>query len=166
MKTYLFGYGSIINLASASKTLGRELRLEDLQCVNLIGYKRYWDAKIQVFSNRLNKTIYSAFLNIEKTCNPEDLVNGVIFEINNEELEDFVRREINYRKVNVSSIIYPAIDHKSEVYTFVYPNNLRAQDGEQNTYVLERYIQIVTEGCMQWGDSYYTEFKRKTVPGN
>ena len=80
---YLFGFGSLINLASAQNSFKRVLTQNDLIPVKIKGYERVWNAleSIQFGTEVVN----GVFLNIQK--NENSILDGVVIEISEEELE-------------------------------------------------------------------------------
>ena len=92
---YLFGFGSLINLASAQKSFKRVLTQNDLISVKIKGYERVWNTleSIQFEEEKVN----GVFLNIQK--NENSTLYGVVIEISQEELEILKLREKNYMKI-------------------------------------------------------------------
>lgn len=62
---YLFGFGSLINLASAQKSFKRVLTQNDLKPVKIKGYERVWNAIESIAFEE--EIVNGVFLNIQKT---------------------------------------------------------------------------------------------------
>ncbi len=81
MSIYVLGYGSLMNVESASRTLKREIKLSDLIQVNLLGYARVWTVKDKIYSEKLAKRVDAVFLNIEKSSNFGQGINCILIKI-------------------------------------------------------------------------------------
>ena len=96
---YLFGFGSLINLASAQKSFKRVLTQNDLKPVKIKGYERVWNAIESIAFEE--EIVNGVFLNIQK--NKDSILDGVVIEISNEELEVLKLREKNYSCIVIKS---------------------------------------------------------------
>ncbi|KAA0992971.1 gamma-glutamylcyclotransferase family protein [Dyadobacter aurulentus] len=167
MQTFVFGYGSLINLKSLSRTMQTEMSVHDIIPVRLNGFSRVWNLREPIFSAGLQKRIEGIFLNIRPES--DKWVNGVIFEVSPSQLEYLNEREKNYSRLNVSAQIEPYFGHQwKENETFVYiadnPEFLLDEPTE-DSYVMNRYIEIVETGCAGIGD-FFLEDYRKTTSAN
>ena len=98
---YLFGFGSLINLASAQKSFQRVLTQNDLIPVKIKGFQRVWNALESIQFEDKKEEVNGVFLNIQKKENA--ILNGVIIEISKEELEILKLREKNYSCITIKS---------------------------------------------------------------
>ena len=80
---YLFGFGSLINLASAQKSFERVLTQNDLIPVKIKGYKRVWNALESIVFDK--ECVDGVCLRILKDEN--SILYGVVIEISQKELE-------------------------------------------------------------------------------
>lgn len=164
MPIYLFGYGSLINLESASRTLKREIGQADVIPCTLFGFLRSWSLWDDVFSDKLGEQVRAIFLNIVQQ--PGAFLNGIIFPISESELEYFLSREKNYDCTDISSqLFYPGNNRppeSSRILTFVGMRKYFIQEGEPG-YVFSRYINIVQSGVDSFGEAYSKEFKDSTA---
>jgi cation transport regulator ChaC len=164
MKNYVFGYGSLINLKSLSRTIKREASIDNIIPVKLHSFKRKWNLKEQVYSSELNTTINAIFLNIEKDNN--SWTNGVIFEVTNDELKFLNNRERKYKHINIAQHIefYSGNNlDSSRVITYIADKSEYLQNYySDNSYVMENYIKIVNQGCMDLGLSFNDDYKQTT----
>lgn len=60
----VFAYGSLINLQSAYKTIGRLVTPAEIKAVRLKNYSRIWNYKSRIFSSHLNTEATAVYLNI------------------------------------------------------------------------------------------------------
>jgi hypothetical protein len=166
MKRYLFGYGSLINLESASRTLKRVLSKNDVFITRLNQFQRNWLLWDNVFSEHLQKEVKGVFLNV--SVSKEEYLNGLIFELSDEELGYFKLREKNYDCLDVTELV--EIENfnynvKFKVFTFAGKPDCLLNNSE-NSFIFERYIQIVNSGVTQFGDDFKKEFEKTTVLNN
>lgn len=106
----VFAYGSLVSAASASQTLGR--RVEGAPEASLIGWRRDWSLARD--NNASEKTFALPDGTLPRFCLGLNLVpdssasppNGVLLELDEAELERLDRREIRYRRVDVTAQIH------------------------------------------------------------
>ena len=164
MKKYIFGYGSLINLESASRTLKRPLSKGDVKVANLKNYQRNWLLWDTVFSSELSEEVRGIFLNV--SYSEGEYLNGVLIELNDEELGYFKIREKNYNCVDVSENIELELNDSDEeyiVYTFAGKSDFLLNNDFTNSYIFEKYIDIVNIGLSNFGEAFYSEFTKTTV---
>lgn len=163
-KKYIFGYGSLINLSSASRTLKRDLLKEDILICNLHNYQRSWTIWDFAFSEELSQQIKSVFLNI--TFLKNSYLNGIIFEISDNELSNFKIREKNYDCVDVTHLIECEslkIDSNIRIYTFVGKKDFLTEPQSNGYYVFQKYIEIVENGICSLDETFINEFRNTTI---
>jgi cation transport regulator ChaC len=106
--TALFAYGSLVSVPSAERTLGRPVECGPV--VRLRGWRRRWS---QVRDNRATEKTFAHAqtgavpphclgLNLER-AEADAGPNGVLIEVTVEELERLDRREIRYRRLDVTA---------------------------------------------------------------
>ena len=166
MKKYIFGYGSLINLESASRTLKRTLFTSDVETVVLSNYSREWNLFDDVFSSNLDKQVNAVFLNI--TPNDNGKINGLAIGVSDEELEYLKIREKNYLCVDVSEYIKKSkkffkAGEPFQVFTFVGKKECLTTSFPDNRYfVFSKYISIVENGVSSFGKSFKAKFIETT----
>ena len=153
---YLFGFGSLINLASAQKSFKRVLTQNDLKPVKIKGYERVWNA-IESIAFEEEK-VNGVFLNIQK--NKNSILNGVVIEISNEELEVLKLREKNYSCITISSNNILNKDFKDDLIAFMTTNEEKiAKQNDKNSFIPLKYIDILNEGLKNYDESFVNNFK-------
>lgn len=161
-KIAILGYGSLINLESASRTLRRELTFNDAHKVFLINYQRTWTYWAKTYSINLEKYVKGVFLNIEFLAGAK--LNGIAFEISYEELEYLKSREKNYDCTDISSeiIFEDKNTYFDKVFTFVgNPTNILS-DLDSDAFIFTKYITIVNKGVQMFGNEFREIFEKTT----
>lgn len=159
----IFGYGSLINLASASRTLQRELVKEDFHVATLHNFQRSWTYWAYVHSALLDKQVKGVFLNIEN-CKDAKL-NGIVFRVDENELEYLKKREKNYDCIDISKdlIFENILSDFDLVFTFIgNPTNIIKNSGD-DCYIFKKYINIVETGVNMLGDEFSKFFNTTTT---
>ena len=153
---YLFGFGSLINLASAQKSFKRVLTQNDLKPVKIKGYERVWNAIESIAFEE--EIVNGVFLNIQK--NKESILDGVVIEISNEELEVLKLREKNYSCITISSNNILNKDFKDDLIAFMTTNEEKiAKQNDKNSFIPLKYIDILNEGLKNYDESFVNNFK-------
>ena len=156
---YLFGFGSLINLASAQKSFKRALSQDDLIPVKIKGYERVWNAleSIQFEEEKVN----GVFLNIQK--NENSIWDGGVIEISQEELEILKLREKNYSCITIKSTDVINKNFDSDLIAFMTTNEKKiAKLGDLNTYIPNKYIDVVKEALKNYDDDDFVKGFEKT----
>ncbi|MGE3953617.1 MAG: hypothetical protein AB7F31_00275 [Parachlamydiales bacterium] len=172
----LFSYGSLINLKSAQQTLSEEA-LESRQPAIAFGVRRLFDydpTKTALGPPKDPK--YRAMLNLEKTKEPSDLVNGVVLEVPRENLADLCEREVGYDLVPVVYTLWEgalALEPGrcppfGVAYAFMAPEAERGGRVRVNRKIKPRpdYYKLVREGAAEYGPDYLQLFIKTTYKGN
>lgn len=164
MKTYVLGYGSLMNLESASRTLKKKINKKDVITVRLLGYKRNWSLADDVYSEALKKETNAIFLNIEQ-CE-SSFLNAVIIPFSKTQLEYLKTREKNYHCVDVTNntelLQAKKLNSMDRIFTFVGKDENIVKSNKPNCFVFQRYIDIVSEGLKSFDDKFCDEFERTT----
>jgi len=166
VKNFIFGYGSLINKESATKTLGRRIFDEEILLCELNGYTRIWGVvNIVIVSNYMeNKPVNAVFLDIRSQ--PGKSVNGVLMEITLDELERMDAREKNYIRIDVTNNLNTTINNRnSKVFTYVGKSKFLAVN-YINPIVLKRYQNLVNKGARYFGRKFVETFKATTQSHN
>ena len=164
MVNYIFGYGSLINLHSLEKSIGRLLDISEVIPADLKNYRRVWNLKEQLYSAALDRDVCGIFLNIEQDIS--HVINGIIFKVTDSEFEQLKRRERNYDVVEVSnSIVSEDLElTKKTISTFVASNpDVLQNNGKTNCYVMRNYVYLLESGCKTINDQFWENFKASTA---
>ena len=158
----VFGYGSLINLKSAERTLGRTIDEKDVSLVEIRDYTRMWGVvgNVIVHNNAGVRFVNAVFLDIQKK--PNEFVNGILIPVSSTELGLLDERERFYRRVNVSHEIYPKQEEKT-VFAYVGRSELFVRN-YHDPVILKKYQNIVSEGVTHWGEGFAHRFQTTARP--
>jgi len=174
-KTFLFGYGSLVD----HKNLGAFLARLGVVCGeivdgNLRGYRRLWNVAMNNTvdipgykyyidpSTRERPAVFVTFINIRESA--ESNCNGVIFEVSEATLPEFDRRERNYRRIDVSGNFHPHVDGTVWAYIARDEGIARYEEGlRTGTAVIhEQYLNAIESAFRASGDAALKAFRQST----
>ncbi|WP_345031507.1 gamma-glutamylcyclotransferase family protein [Ravibacter arvi] len=159
MKKYVLGYGSLINRASRLMTVPTA---HEAFPVKLEGFTRGWWARTPVpgFTTTFLGCISVADFRRFRGERPhDDYLNGVFFEVSDEDLLAMDKRERGYDRVLVAKSqlgFYEAssgFDPDGEFY--IYLNNFSDEAQfesalpSENVPIVQSYVDICMEGCLE-----------------
>ena len=163
MKHFIFGYGSLINLESAAKTLGRIISDNQVLIVDAKNFSRLWRLVIKVIVNgKLKKPVNAVFLDIANQRGKES--NGIVIEVTIDELKKLDIREQHYRRIDITRYIHPQIQD-GKVYSYQGEPEFFAENFT-NPVVLTQYLNLVDKGVRHWGKDFSNKFEATTQPFN
>jgi len=159
-RKYIFGYGSLIHPQSIARTLDREISQDELIIKKLHGFVRSWQLVDHVvMKNNPDEQVEAVFLDITPMKNR--WVNGVLFEVNDKELERFDQREKNYSRVNITDFMNN--DYQDVlVYTYIGKNNYLISNFS-NPNIMKKYMSTVENGLKFWNNDFVSDFKASTL---
>jgi cation transport regulator ChaC len=158
---FLFSYGSLINRTSAENVLKRRLSPTELVPALLRDYLRCWWAREDLFFEVLGREAKGVFLDLRSA--PGSQLNGVLIQISAEELVRLKLREKNYDCLDVSQALQPQLP-AGQIFTFVCRPEHRAQPGEADAFIPQRYIDMVRSGCLAIGPEFLNQYDATTEP--
>ncbi|MFY0632111.1 MAG: gamma-glutamylcyclotransferase [Flavobacteriaceae bacterium] len=150
----LFGYGSLINLYSASLTL--KDKNEHIPAVGY-GFKR-------VFNYPMNDSAFSRYgqpphedeiaaLNVISTTDPNQSINGIIKRITLSDIENLRKREIDYDLHEIRCIHWDTKKPiEATIFILVYPIKT------MNIKPHPKYVDVCIEGAKSISQSFMQEF--------
>jgi cation transport regulator ChaC len=95
----IFGYGSLMSEDSAKRTMPS---LQNYQCAKLYGYRRIFSlVSMSAIRNRGATFPHIAALAIKPDATMNAFVIGCLFDIPEDELEDYLSREARYRAIEI-----------------------------------------------------------------
>ena len=149
--SYLFGYGSLVSLQSAERTLRRNLNPSQIDDAVLPDYSRSWTAIIPVIAGSVNEPILASFLDLRKEPGAE--CNGVVIEVSAEELEAMDHREKGYERERLEVLTSRgAVD----AWTYIFRMTGRSD------FVLKGYLEIVTTAVASRSEKFQRDFWAST----
>jgi hypothetical protein len=165
----IFAYGSLANLASVQRTLGRPV--EQAGLARLTGWRRRWSqardnlACEKTFARADDGTLppYCLGLNLERR--PGAGPNGVLIEVSEHELDRLAGREIRYDPVDVTAEIAMgkslALDR---VLTFTAKPENYAETPPPGAVILASYARAVEAAFSSLGAEQLELFRETTDP--
>ena len=163
-KVLLFGYGSLMNKVSAARSMKAEA-VESMEPAIAFGVKRLFNYKVTnhpsrwgVEQNRKER----AMLNIAQTLNIGYMANGVVLEVDAEDLTKLVSRETGYDLVPILVASWNEVMNQNPeieiriAYTFVAVNELRNNTAYTSTeyYPILGYLHAVQEASQTYGQEF------------
>lgn len=164
----LFGYGSLLNLASLERTLGRRYDRKRYAC-RLQGWRRAWDSLCP------NERFYFEKPGGER-CYPRNIlylnvrpspaaVNGVLYVISEQDLPGFDEREAFYDRVKITGSLLDIDVRGGEAYVYVgrEPHLMNQPMPAEHAAIRASYIAIVENGLQELGPEFRAEYERSAV---
>lgn len=174
-KVLLFGYGSLINAASAARSVSQEA-VQSMQPAVAFGFKRIFNYKAKNVSRWGSDLPENerAMLNIQPTTTYNHMINGVVMEISPGDLAQLIQRETGYDLVpmliadwNEATSENPSVNIRI-AYTFLVPDELRnGIDYTQTKYYPVRgYLNAAREGAAAFGPEFLDYWNATTYLGD
>lgn len=164
----IFTFGSLLDSHSASRTFSKKSLSTGVLTV-AIGTKRVFNRDIPIDpSHNWGVPCNSearAMLNLQKTNDTNDVTNGLLLQVQTEDIEPMRRREYGYDLVPVIVISWDDYlnkksPHYSIAYTFHSPENTRFT----NNQILPRpgYYELTRNAALQKGPEFYHMWLKST----
>jgi hypothetical protein len=165
----VFGYGSLADPASAAETLGRPVELS--APLRLPGWDRRWS------TIRNNHQVEKSFapasgegriewvlaLNLEPAPGAEG-PNGVLAEISEAEAERLDRREMRYRRVDVSGALSSGHGFDRVIAFAAKPEHLAPSPAPDGAVIIASYLTTVEAAFEALGPGQLDLFRETTGP--
>jgi len=171
----LFGYGSLMNVKSASRSVTPEA-IDSMQPVVAFGVKRIFNYKANKMSHwgEDQHAMEKAALNLTPTTSPRHMINGVVMEIDQENFAKLVERETGYDLVPVLIADWKDVNSENPdveikiAYTFVASDEIRQGKYYLSTshYPVRGYLGAVREGAAVFGEDFLKFFNETTYLAN
>ncbi|MEZ5154811.1 MAG: gamma-glutamylcyclotransferase family protein [Solirubrobacterales bacterium] len=170
MEIAVFAYGSLVSRPSAELTLGRAVPVRAPAALR--GYGRGFTLIRD--NRRCEKTFarrddgwvpdHVLALNLDPGV-PEQEVNGALIDVSVEELADLDRRELRYRRIDVTERIGDAAAAFGRVYTYVARGEHHAPVPPVSAVVLSSYERTVEEAFAGLGAGELGRYRETTDRG-
>lgn len=170
---YVFGYGSLVEL---KQPLALDGRLHPAMPGRLRGFRRRWCVAMNNWetsedekhfldpASGLKPRVAVAYLDLEEAAG--EAVNGLAVPVDARRLAELDRREVNYRRLEVSAAFEPATPHAVFAYRGTAAARARCRAGEDGTevYVSRQYAERVRRAFVALGPGQLAEYERTTEP--
>lgn len=138
-KNYIFGYGSLMNSESRNITVGRK----DAISATIQGFQRGWNGR---------QTKITSLGAYEKK---DAQINGVIFEVNEPELDMLDKRETGYYRKIIDN--QDLIEGNLWIYLIEEP-----LDANMDFPIILSYSDCVISGAFEFGDEFAIDYMEMT----
>jgi hypothetical protein len=166
MKKYIFGYGSLVNNESRFLTIKRQTEPIKVIIDRSFGYIRKW--------NYYNKDKNIIALGLEKH-NIGSKINGILFDIYDNEISLLDKREIGYKKIIIPSNFINILSNdklknldNSIIYTYI-PTKDFLLDNYKNinkNKLNQIYLNKCCNGFLSYNYTFYESFIDTTYNWN
>ena len=148
---WIFGYGSLINSDSRKKT-GNSGKVIP---VRITGLKRQWNVVI----DEIKVTAVGVTLAKDSLC------NGIVCQVDNEDLLKFDKREIpfGYSRIEIDKKnITPLLGFNLPKGIFwVYAANKPGKPSSESP-IIQSYIDVILTGCLEYSEQFARNFVKNT----
>jgi len=170
---YVFGYGSLVELAEPLVAEGEALPALP---GHLRGFRRTWGTAMSNWeataeqkhfvepASGLKPRVKVVYLDIEVRAG--STVNGLAIPVDPARLAELDLREINYRRIDVSTAFEPAVPQRVFAYvgTEAARERVRLETPGAPACVSRQYVSRVREAFAALGGDALAEFERTTEP--
>lgn len=165
----IFGYGSLLSIASLERTLKQEYKGPFL-ISSVPDWRRTWDVR------QPNRAYYTEtdvgrmypenILYLNVTAHPGALLNGVVVVLTVEQLVALDQREWMYDRVAVTEKLQDVLVTGGDVYLYVSKPEfvVRNVKSPRIAAVRATYLDIVETGLAELGSSFRAAYERSTEP--
>jgi len=166
LRHVVFGYGSLINPASANRTLQRPTDPAPFPTAELTGYARQWDYTTRLHATDAPPGCEARGVALNVAPEAAAFCNGVLILVEPDELARLDLREAGYNRVDVTAqtradgpLPWP---EPFTVWTYVARPERRVLP--PGAFIPRHYLDIVREGLAQHGQAYADRFDQTTLP--
>jgi hypothetical protein len=162
----VFAYGSLLNLRSFERTIGRKYDALRPVCI-VRGWKRCWNTAMpnegfyeKTVAGRLTPERIM-YLNVQPS--PQSELNGVLYFVTGEELKLIDARECGYDRVLVD-----CEGRVSKAYLYLSQPQWICEPGKPRSWAAVRksYLDAVAEGVDSLGPGFRADYEASTEPVN
>jgi hypothetical protein len=163
---FIFGYGSLINTASRNSTASNSIPAIPVRVSAAFGYIRAWN-------DRSPSGFTALGLRVPRPGEQATTINGVLYAIEGDDMTKFDAREDGYARVEVphadiEAVSWQTIPLSGHIWTYV-PVRPASDPGvglpqpDAAFPLLESYIDVVVEGCLEYGPDFARELIETTA---
>ncbi|TDT16683.1 hypothetical protein BDK89_2276 [Ilumatobacter fluminis] len=170
---WVFGYGSLVSPESFGHTLGRAFhRGVDFHPAVLRGYGRRWNYGVMSLVGRADEhdgsTREWTIVALGIAAADDEMTNGVIGWVGDDELPSLDARERNYDRVDVTDLTDVARPVEGRIVTYVPQRapieHYEAARDRGEAAVERRYWDLVDGAFAELGDGEQERYRRTTPP--
>lgn len=166
----VFGYGSLLSIESLELTLGHRYTGLFQPCW-LKGWRRTWDIIVpnarRFYAELANERMYPdniIYLNIR--LSPGDLVIGVLFVVNEEDLFSYDGREWIYNRQEISEALSGVTLTGGPAFVYVGKSEYRLGTANSPCYAAVRatYLDTIETGLRALGEEFRLHYQSSSDP--
>jgi cation transport regulator ChaC len=166
----LFGYGSLLLRSSMERTLGHPYSYSCVACA-LAGWRRSFDVIIpnrKGFYEPLEEGEFIPqniiYLNVRPS--DQDIVNGLLYILEPEQIEAFDQREWVYDRHLITPALRGVTLGDGEAYVYVAKPewHLNPEDTRERAALRSSYLKLVEDGLEELGQEFRTQYEKSTDP--
>jgi cation transport regulator ChaC len=165
----MFGYGSLLLQRSMEQTLGHAYSHVCVPCA-LEGWRRSFDVIMpnRSFYELLERAEFIPqhiiYLNVRPSN--QDLMNGLLYVLEQEQIEAFDEREWIYDRQLVTTALRGVTLRGGEAYVYVARPEWLLNPVNTREYAALRasYLQIIEDGLEALGQEFRTQYEKSTDP--
>ncbi len=155
---YIFCYGSIVNIKSLEKTIGKVPEKPIPAIINKsAGYKRIWSCMKSEFGT-------FSYLNVIQDKNP-DPINGTLVHLKSAQLLKLLNnREVHYQIKPIARKHFTFLNKEIPINARIYIFSDNSNKGNKNDcYIMQSYLDVVTDGFLNYGKKFKKDFEKYTM---
>jgi hypothetical protein len=162
---FIFGYGSLMNSASRSATLGETVQAIPVRVSAAFGYSRAWNIR--------SPSGFTALGLLKAGPGQKgSTINGVLYPVEGEDIAKYDEREKGYARVEaprdeIEAVSWERLPEAGKIWVYVpagpdgrVGEGLPPPDAEHP--LLESYIDVVVEGALEYGEDFAREMLETT----
>jgi cation transport regulator ChaC len=165
----MFGYGSLLLQRSMELTLGQSYLHICVPCA-LVGWRRSFDVIMpnRSFYEPLEEAEFVPqhiiYLNVRPSS--QDIVNGLLYVLEQEQLEAFDQREWIYDRRLVTSELTGVTLRGGDAYVYVAKPEwyLNSGDTRERAALRASYLKMIEDGLEELGQEFRTQYEKSTDP--
>jgi pimeloyl-ACP methyl ester carboxylesterase len=165
----VFAYGSLLSIASLERTLGRSYRGPFAVC-SIDGWRRRWNVSMpnETFAYRdagvwiTPRRIF--YLNVERRA--RERVIGILFVVNDQDLERFDQREWIYDRVDITTALRDVTVDGGRAWVYCgKPEHVSELPATRQLGAVRRtYLNILADGHQALGPDFVDAYNKSTDP--
>jgi cation transport regulator ChaC len=164
----IFGYGSLLSIASLERTLGRRYVGPFVSC-HLLGWNRAWDVSMPnsdfAFVDESGSWVMpERILYLNAARSEGRRMNGVLFVITENDLKMFDQREWIYKRVRVNDDLrgLAVLEGPAWIYVGKPEHCVHEPTDPRKTAIRRTYLDILNSGLNEMGSRFVDDYHSST----
>lgn len=153
MRTYIFGYGSLINKRSAEKTGST---YGEFIPVKVTWMRRHCNMAVPIIS------MMALWIN---QWDDDSWVTGVLYEVKKSDLSNYDKREIGYTRIKIDNSLVTFYDKDISLAAwdniYIYKSSTN-KESEHTLSIYRSYIDVCLDWCLDFWEQFTIDFCKST----